>query len=477
MHRPPAAGVFHSTDRSASGRPHGRRRIPGTLIWEFVDVLGMRLTAWGVGSVGVGALLVVLSDAFGRGLGLQLSIWGAVDVAIGAGARWLASRGLRTVTEDRIANGRQSRRLHQLLQLNLALDIAYLAVGLWLIAGGSADPFRLGSGWGIIVQGAFLLGFDALHAAWVPGPEALIPEDFALFAGLEHRAIRSDPEAWRSPSAGPAGGALLLHGFGGTPADLRNVADALLERHWAVEVPLLPGHGPGVRDIACYGVEDWVDEVEAAATRLRATGGGPLLAIGHSAGAALALATLHTVRPDALVLLAPFWWHQPRWQRAAGAAAPMLLPPGFRVFRRVDLAAPEVRRGLQSFLDGMDLDDPAVAGMLRDMTVPTSVFLQLFRLSRLAEDAAATVDVPVLCIQGLDDRLVTPARTRELLGLMPARPVPVEVVADHDLTTAASAARGEVLEAMLAFAGTLVARHEHESRAMAPLIHAAAAEA
>ncbi|WP_246354762.1 alpha/beta hydrolase [Nocardioides ungokensis] len=42
-------------------------------------------------------------------------------------------------------------------------------------------------------------------------------------------------------------GVLLLHGFSGSPASMKPWAHALAERGYAVEVPLLPGHGTAGR--------------------------------------------------------------------------------------------------------------------------------------------------------------------------------------------------------------------------------------
>ena len=53
--------------------------------------------------------------------------------------------------------------------VNAGLDIGYIVVGL-AVAGpvANGDPFVAGNGWGIVLQGAFLLGFDAWHARRVP---------------------------------------------------------------------------------------------------------------------------------------------------------------------------------------------------------------------------------------------------------------------------------------------------------------------
>lgn len=68
---------------------------------------------------------------------------------------------------------------------------------------------------------------------------------------------------------GRAVGVLLVHGFTGSPAGLKPWAQALSERGYAVEVPLLPGHGTRWQDLNTVSWTDWYAEAEAAFDRLR----------------------------------------------------------------------------------------------------------------------------------------------------------------------------------------------------------------
>jgi hypothetical protein len=63
----------------------------------------------------------------------------------------------------------------RILAVNAGLDVLYIAGGLAVVAGrGRTDRAALGHGLAAVAQGAFLLGFDAWHAARVPtpGPDA-----------------------------------------------------------------------------------------------------------------------------------------------------------------------------------------------------------------------------------------------------------------------------------------------------------------
>src|SRR3954467_9346114 len=74
--------------------------------------------------------------------------------------------------------------------------------------------------------------------------------------------IMPGAEPW-SADGGP-NGALVLHGFTGNPNSMRGVADALAAAGFAVELPLLPGHGTSVEDMLTTDFTDWAATAEAA---------------------------------------------------------------------------------------------------------------------------------------------------------------------------------------------------------------------
>lgn len=63
-------------------------------------------------------------------------------------------------------------------------------------------------------------------------------------------------------------GVLLVHGFTGSPASMRPWAAALAARGYAVEVPLLPGHGTCWQDLNQVAWTEWYDTAAAALDRL-----------------------------------------------------------------------------------------------------------------------------------------------------------------------------------------------------------------
>jgi carboxylesterase len=83
-------------------------------------------------------------------------------------------------------------------------------------------------------------------------------------------------------------GALVLHGFTGCPQSVRPLALAFADAGFAVQLPLLPGHGTTVDDMMTTTWADWTAATEEAYDKLAARCHRIVVA-GLSMGAALAL--------------------------------------------------------------------------------------------------------------------------------------------------------------------------------------------
>ena len=75
-------------------------------------------------------------------------------------------------------------------------------------------------------------------------------------------------EPW-SADGGPHG-VLVLHGFTGSPQGLRGLAEAFAAAGFAVDLPLLPGHGTSVDDMVDTTWDDWAGAAESAYAALAA---------------------------------------------------------------------------------------------------------------------------------------------------------------------------------------------------------------
>ncbi len=111
-------------------------------------------------------------------------------------------------------------------------------------------------------------------------------------------------EAW-SHVAGSAIGVLVIHGFTGTPASVRGVAEAFAAAGHDVELPRLPGHGTSIDDMLATDWAAWSGEVASALAGLSQRVERTVL-VGQSMGATLALrAALDEPSIAALVCINP----------------------------------------------------------------------------------------------------------------------------------------------------------------------------
>jgi len=235
--------------------------------------------------------------------------------------------------------------------------------------------------------------------------------------------------------AGKRGAALLIHGFPGTPAEVRSLGAVLHGQGLTVHAPLLPGFGPEIDNLAAYSHRDWLSTTEGVLLDLE-TRHETIILGGYSMGGALALSLAARQRVDGLVLMAPFT----QIPHLLWYALPVIrvLMPRIKVFRlfRPDFADSAVRDGITAFLPGLDLDDPDVQRMLLDFALPTAILDEVRKLGNMGWTSAQAIDAPVLVLQGQHDETADPRLTRRLIERFKGSVQYVEIDTAHDLLDA-----------------------------------------
>ena len=188
---------------------------------------------------------------------------------------------------------------------------------------------------------------------------------------------------------------LLLHGGGDTPQTLRYLAGYLNDRSYAVQVPLLPGHGRTLREFSQVTADDWLQAARSAYRDL--AGRHDWVAItGLSMGGALAV-QLAAELPSlpALALLAPYF-AMPRYIAVAARLSPLWAATAPFV-RAIDPAA------------APSIHDRAEAERSLGYGVFTPVALRaLHRTVTRAIALLPNVKSPTLMIQSREDNRVSP---------------------------------------------------------------------
>jgi pimeloyl-ACP methyl ester carboxylesterase len=210
---------------------------------------------------------------------------------------------------------------------------------------------------------------------------------------------------------------VLLHGLTGTADQTWAESYRDLNRCFSVVALDLRGHGGGIPHESVYRLEDCADDVAALIVTL---GVGPVIAVGYSMGGAVAqlLWRQHPRLVSGLVLCstAAHFSVGPleRIAAVAGvatAAALRTVPPIFRL--GFDMATSFVTH---------DVDDPARQWLNGDFgrcNFETFVAAAAAVSRFTSRDWITGVDVPTAVILTRQDRLILPARQRELAGLIP----------------------------------------------------------
>jgi carboxylesterase len=115
---------------------------------------------------------------------------------------------------------------------------------------------------------------------------------------IRNPQLKGEPFFWQ----GGPDGALLIHGFTATTAEVRLLGKILHERGYTVCAPLLPGHYTHPEDLNKVSWQDWAGMVEASYQQLKATCQHIFIG-GESTGGLLAL-YLGSQHPDAMGVLA-----------------------------------------------------------------------------------------------------------------------------------------------------------------------------
>ncbi len=218
-----------------------------------------------------------------------------------------------------------------------------------------------------------------------------------------------------APAGAPRGVALCLHGYSGTPYEVKTTALAFAAAGFRAVGPLLRGHGTDPAQLNRVTWRDWVDDAVAAYDRAVADAPGvPVVVVGCSMGGLVSL-LLSTLRPvRALVLLAP----------------------ALRFFPSAEIGAAALTAGLWQLRpffpkEGPGGDVGAADGAALNPTykvLPARGIIELWRMQRDVEARLKDVTAPVIVFHGRRDHTIAPVSSEVI-----ARHVQSPLVEHHRL--------------------------------------------
>lgn len=193
---------------------------------------------------------------------------------------------------------------------------------------------------------------------------------------------------------------VLVHGFTGTPYEVRYLGEQLARAGYTVRGPRLPGHGTSLDELDRARWQDWAGAVDDAVTELGRRCR-QVAVVGQSLGGLLALHTASQRPQVACVgsLAAPLWLeglsgHVARWTREGGPLA--------RVRRLPKLGGSDVR------------DRRAKAENPCYDAIPTRALGELLAFMEVVDAELPAVTQPVLVVHATHDHTAPVACARRI---------------------------------------------------------------
>ena len=206
---------------------------------------------------------------------------------------------------------------------------------------------------------------------------------------------------------------LMLHGFMGSPASSRPLAEYLAAQGITVHCPLLPGHGNLPYMIHGFSHQQWLVEVEEAYNQLRAQKE-QVFIVGHSMGAVLGAHLAHKYADVCgLIYLAPLYEIPDRRLKIAAIGRHFIDYVYPLKYKMVDS---DIFIGrVLDFDPTIDIDDPALQDWLMEASrIPVDGLDEMSKMAGIGRKLWPHVHQPVLIFQGGNDPAVNPGNTEKL---------------------------------------------------------------
>jgi carboxylesterase len=231
--------------------------------------------------------------------------------------------------------------------------------------------------------------------------------------------------------AGNTSGALLVHGFTGSPADVRALGEAVHEVGIDAHALMLPGMAREITRLNDMTGAIWRDAVETEWERITSRYERTVL-LGYSLGGALATLAAVSRPPDLLVLIAPLT----RLPVRATELLPLgkYLIRGVNVYGKIDWSDERIHDWYRKVRPDIDTRDPETQRLFREEAAFSTRMLDEMRALLVdVRRAAGKITVPALVVQGTEDGVVFPRFTRQFAMKLGGQIVYREMPGDHYL--------------------------------------------
>lgn len=213
--------------------------------------------------------------------------------------------------------------------------------------------------------------------------------------------------------AGGSRGCLLIHGFSGSPAEMRGLGEHLAAQGHTVLAVRLAGHGSTPEAMQQVYWRDWLASAEAGFRELRQQCE-HITVVGFSLGGALGLMLAHRRHFEQLVVLATPLMLQGDWRLTLLPVARFVIP-WYYPLEHADFNDPLIQERMRQFAPDVNLSDPrTVEQIRRSVRIPVHAINELQQALRVARRLQPKITIPTLIMHGCDDEIAPLDSAREL---------------------------------------------------------------
>jgi len=228
-------------------------------------------------------------------------------------------------------------------------------------------------------------------------------------------------------------GVLLIHGFKGSPHEMKFLGEKISAQGYSISIPRLPGHGTVIEDLARVTGRDWLTAAREALVELKSHCR-EVSVVGLSMGGILTLLLARDCPVRKIVLIST-----PRTLKERS----IYLAPVIGLFEKI-LWQDDVTKGLASE-EARRIHECYSSG------TPIRQSWHLFRLIKKAMKALPHVQADVLIIQSKGDRVIPPDSMEYIFSHVASQKKETFLLHKSDHAVTADLEKESVAEKIIAF--------------------------
>lgn len=365
------------------------------MLKRFKKVLSKRLLLWGLLSIIFSFLFLLFKGVFFRGLYIQFLIWGIINSVI-ALFGLLKEDKKYNITEDDYK--KELVKIKNILKINTLLDIVYILIGLIIILIFKSNLYLIGHGIGVVIQGLFLFFFDLLHYLNKDIEKYEISENIiSIFKNPLHEEFFFNSNE---------NFALLVHGFPGTPKEMRDLGELLNQKGYDTKGILLPGFGKNLNELYLKNHYDWIDYIKRSFLESLKKNYKKKILVGYSMGAMLSMLIANELPVDKLILFAPYYNKVDHFKELYISFLTTFLPQKIKPLKKLSKEdIQKLSEELKSFLPVLEFNKVDFEKDNKNLELPLFIFDEINIINKKVDKIVREINIDTIIFVGKDDKL------------------------------------------------------------------------